>query len=144
MIGQIQLLTDDPEKVKKTIEGMKKELIEIANTKDPKLISFGGGARDIEVRILKKGKGGMAVIVGLANKELASNPMEFIDGEKMLTGCFMGSTNLAVDIPKLVALYQAGILKLDELISKRYSLDQINEAIAAVKTGAVMRNVITF
>ena len=62
MIGQIQLLTDEPEKVKKIIEGMKKELIELANTKDPKLISFGGGARDIEVRILKKGKGGMAVM----------------------------------------------------------------------------------
>jgi len=90
------------------------------------------------------GRGGMAVIVGLATKELGSNPMEFIDGEKVLTGSFMGSTNLAVDIPRLVSLYQAGILKLDELITKRYPLEQINEAIEAVKTGAVMRNVIVF
>lgn len=61
MIGQIQLLTDKPEEVKKKIEDMKKELIGIANSKDSKLISFGGGARDLEVRVLKKGRDGMAV-----------------------------------------------------------------------------------
>ncbi len=89
-------------------------------------------------------RGGMAVIVGLATQELASNPMEYIDGEKVLTGSFMGTTNLAVDIPKLVALYQAGVLKLDELITKRYPLEQINEAIDAVKKGVALRNVIVF
>ncbi len=90
------------------------------------------------------GRGGMAVIVGLATQELTSNPMEFIDGEKVLTGSFMGTTNLAVDIPKMVALYQAGVLKLDELITQRYPLDKINDAIDAVKKGTALRNVITF
>ena len=47
-------------------------------------------------------------------------------------------------MPKLVALYEEGQLKLDELITKRYSLDQINEAIEAVNRGEALRNVIIF
>jgi Zn-dependent alcohol dehydrogenase len=87
---------------------------------------------------------GMAVIVGLATQDLTSNPMEYIDGEKILTGSFMGTTNLAVDIPKMVDLYKAGSLKLDELITARYPLDKINEAIDAVTKGKALRNVIVF
>ena len=86
----------------------------------------------------------MAVIVGLATENLTSNPMEYIDGEKVLTGSFMGTTNLSVDVPKMVDLYKAGRLKLDELITARYPLDQINEAIDAVKKGQALRNVIVF
>ena len=56
----------------------------------------------------------------------------------------MGTTRLAIDVPKLVALYQAGRLKLDELITARYPLDQINQAIAAVERGEALRNVIMF
>ena len=51
------------------------------------------------------------------------------DGQRIL-GSKMGSAQIAVDVPNLVALYQEGRLKLDELISGRYPLDQINEAIA--------------
>jgi Zn-dependent alcohol dehydrogenase len=43
-----------------------------------------------------------------------------------------------------VGLYQQGRLKLDELISRRYPLEQINEALASVETGEVLRNVIVF
>jgi Zn-dependent alcohol dehydrogenase len=49
-----------------------------------------------------------------------------------------------VDIPKLVALYEQGRLKLDELISQRYPLEQINQAIAEVNRGEVLRNVVIF
>ena len=52
------------------------------------------------------------------------------DGQRIL-GSKMGSARIAVDIPSLVALYQEGRLKLDELISDRYPLEQINEAIAS-------------
>lgn len=90
------------------------------------------------------GRTGTTVVVGLATQDLTCNPMEYIDGEKTLTGSFMGTTNLAVDIPKMVGLYKAGILKLDELISGRYPLDRINEAIDSVKKGEALRNVIMF
>ncbi len=90
------------------------------------------------------GRQGMAVIIGLAHDTLESNPMEYIDSEKTLTGSFMGTTNLSVDIPRLVALYQAGRLKLDELITARYPLSQINEAIETVQNGSALRNLIVF
>ena len=56
----------------------------------------------------------------------------------------MGSTRLHVDVPRLVRLYQDGRLKLDELITARYPLAQINEAIAAMERGEALRNVIVF
>jgi S-(hydroxymethyl)glutathione dehydrogenase/alcohol dehydrogenase len=90
------------------------------------------------------GRQGMAVIVGLATQPLTSAPLEYIDDEKTLTGSFMGTTNLSIDIPKLVALYKAGILKLDELITNRFPLDKINEAIESTKKGEALRNIIVF
>jgi len=56
----------------------------------------------------------------------------------------MGGARIQADIPKLVALYREGRLKLDELISGRYSLAQINEALASSRSGGALRNVITF
>jgi S-(hydroxymethyl)glutathione dehydrogenase / alcohol dehydrogenase len=59
-----------------------------------------------------------------------------------ILGSKMGDSRIKVDIPRLVALYDAGKLKLDELISARYSLDQINDAMAKARTGEAVRNVI--
>lgn len=91
---------------------------------------------------------GMTVILGLP--PLADSTMSFsvfemvMQSEKVITGGFMGAINLQVDIPQLVALYQAGRLKLDEMITERYPLEKINEAIEAVERGEVLRNVIVF
>jgi S-(hydroxymethyl)glutathione dehydrogenase / alcohol dehydrogenase len=49
-----------------------------------------------------------------------------------------------VDVPRLVELYRQGRLKLDELVTERYPLEKINEAIAAVERGEALRNVIVF
>jgi Zn-dependent alcohol dehydrogenase len=56
----------------------------------------------------------------------------------------MGSTQLHTDVPKLVALYKAGILKLDELITNRFPLEDINKAIDQVVKGQALRNIIMF
>ena len=61
-----------------------------------------------------------------------------------MLGSVMGDTVLARDIRWMVDLYDQGRLKLDELISGRWRLDQINEAIADTRTGAARRNVIVF
>lgn len=90
------------------------------------------------------GRQGTAVIVGLATQNLSVFPMDVIDGEKVITASFMGTTNLSEDIPRLVALYQGGKLKLDELITARYPLARINDAIDSVMKGAALRNIITF
>jgi len=90
------------------------------------------------------GPRGLVVVVGLAPRNEKLTVPVFFGGERMLTSSTMGTTRLSTDVPKLVALYQAGRLKLDELITKRYPLEQINQAIAAVEKGEALRNVIMF
>lgn len=89
---------------------------------------------------------GMTVMVGLPKftDTLSFSPLFFIKDERVLTGGYMGSVNLHEDIPRLVELYKAGVLKLDELITGRYPLDKINEAIEEVERGEALRNVIMF
>ena len=89
---------------------------------------------------------GMTVMVGLPNIKdtITFSPWEFIKDERVLTGSYMGTMNLQTDIPKMVELYKAGILKLDELITGRYPLEQVNEAIDSVVKGKALRNVIMF
>jgi Zn-dependent alcohol dehydrogenase len=61
-----------------------------------------------------------------------------------MVGSKMGNVVIQRDIPWMVDLYQQGRLKLDELISGRWRLEQINEAIADTKSGNARRNVILF
>ena len=49
-----------------------------------------------------------------------------------------------MDIPNLIKMYQSGQLKLDELITGRYTLDKINDAVASTIKGEGLRNVIMF
>lgn len=102
------------------------------------------GAFDSSYAMLAKG--GSTVLVGMP----ASGVMSEIDPGTMaaysqnVLGSKMGSARIQVDIPNLVDLYQQKRVKLDELITKTYPLEQINEAIAAVKRGEALRNVIVF
>ncbi len=102
------------------------------------------GAFDSSYAMLAKG--GSTVLVGMP----ASGVMSEIDPGTMaaysqnILGSKMGSARIQVDIPNLVDLYQQKRVKLDELITKTYPLEQINEAIAAVKRGEALRNVIVF
>jgi Zn-dependent alcohol dehydrogenase len=92
------------------------------------------------------GPRGMVVFVGIPDwTSKAPIPIgPTITSEKTVTGSLMGSTRLSVDVPRLIALYEAGRLKLDELITARYPLEQINEAIEATESGKALRNVIVF
>jgi S-(hydroxymethyl)glutathione dehydrogenase/alcohol dehydrogenase len=89
---------------------------------------------------------GTTVIIGLppASDELCFSPLEIIPTEKNLIGGFMGAADLQKDIPRMVTLYRMGRLKLDELITARYPLERINEAIASTEKGDALRNVIMF
>ncbi|MBI2506133.1 MAG: Zn-dependent alcohol dehydrogenase [Candidatus Latescibacteria bacterium] len=64
--------------------------------------------------------------------------------ERKVMGSWNGSTLPRVHIPLWIALYQQGRLKLDELVSGRYALEQINEGIAQMEGGGALRNVIVF
>lgn len=90
--------------------------------------------------------GGRVVMVGMPPSGATSTfaPDILASLGQSLVGTKMGDTVLARDIPWLADLYLQGRLKLDELISRRWSLDEINEAIADTKAGNARRNVIVF
>ncbi|MBP5858638.1 Zn-dependent alcohol dehydrogenase [Marivibrio halodurans] len=92
------------------------------------------------------GKTGAVVLVGMPPSGVFAeiDPGTLAAYSQRILGSKMGEARVAVDIPALVAQYRAGRLKLDELISNRYPLARINEAIAEVRAGRVLRNVIVF
>jgi S-(hydroxymethyl)glutathione dehydrogenase/alcohol dehydrogenase len=63
---------------------------------------------------------------------------------KEVKGTIFGSLNPRADIPKLLDLYRVGDLKIDELITKRYSLNEINEGYRAMRDGENIRGVIVY
>ena len=92
-------------------------------------------------------RGGQAVIVGVPKMEQIMEipiAMELLVNEKQVRGCWYGSSDVRRDIPRLVSLYQDGGLKLDELISRRITLDDVNEAFRAMEAGEVARSVIEY
>ncbi len=91
-------------------------------------------------------RGGTLVIVGMpaSGVTVDLDPASLAaDGQRVL-GSKMGSSRISSDIPRLVELYRDGQLKLDELVSGRYPLAAINEAIADLRQGTALRNVIVF
>jgi len=90
-------------------------------------------------------RGGTANVIGMIpvgqNIEI---PGSALLGEKKLQGSLMGSNHFPVDMPKLVDMYLAGKLKLDEMISRRIKLEDVNEAFVEMKTGQIARSVIVF
>jgi S-(hydroxymethyl)glutathione dehydrogenase/alcohol dehydrogenase len=91
-------------------------------------------------------KNGSVVVVGMPPSGVFAeyDPGTLAAWNQKILGSKMGETHVATDIPALVDLYRAGRLKLDELITERYPLERINEAIAAVNAGKALRNVIVF
>jgi len=63
---------------------------------------------------------------------------------KELKGSLFGSGNPRFDIPALLSMYREGQLKLDELVTKRYTLDQINEGFDDMLSGKNIRGIIEF
>jgi NDMA-dependent alcohol dehydrogenase len=92
-------------------------------------------------------RGGQAILVGVPRMDVMVNIPAFLGvvlQEKTIKGCWYGSSSVQEDVPKLIDLYKKGELKLDELISREISLDEVNEAFEAMKTGEVARSVIVY
>ncbi len=109
------------------------------------LVSVGVGPA-IEQGIGLMGKGGETIIVGMPPSGVTTtfDPSWIAADSQRIVGSKMGSAQVPVDIPQLVGLYRGGRLKLDELVTQRYPLEEINEAVAAVKRGEALRNVVVF
>ena len=91
------------------------------------------------------GLGGTATIIGVipASETIALGGRA-LAGEKSIRATTMGSNKFRVDMPKLIELYMQGRLKLDEMITRRGELEEINEMFEAMNKGEVARQVIVF
>lgn len=92
-------------------------------------------------------KAGTVVLTGLGDITRAGAPILLGDltlMQKRLQGSLFGEANPRRDIPNLARMYQRGQLKLDELITKEYSLDQVAEAYEDMHAGKNIRGVIVF
>jgi Zn-dependent alcohol dehydrogenase len=90
--------------------------------------------------------GGTAVLVGISPMGTGTNLSGALitREEKTVTGSYYGTANTARDFPLYADLYLKGQLDLDRLISKRFPLEQINEAYAEMLRGEIARGVIVF
>jgi S-(hydroxymethyl)glutathione dehydrogenase/alcohol dehydrogenase len=91
-------------------------------------------------------KRGVATIVGVTpmTTEVSVPVMSLVFEERVLTGSVYGSSRPRTDIPMLIDLYRAGKLKLDELLTRTYPFEQINQAYEALDRGELARGVVTF
>jgi len=93
------------------------------------------------------GKGGTCVVTAVAPQaqtECSINLFELAMWQKEVRGVIFGAGNPRFDIPNLLALYKAGQLKLDELVTRTYRLDQINQGYQDMLDGLNIRGVIVF
>ncbi|HMO43132.1 MAG TPA: zinc-binding dehydrogenase, partial [Phenylobacterium sp.] len=90
-------------------------------------------------------RGGTANIIGMipVGQTISLMGAAFL-GEKRIQGSMMGSNRFPVDMPRLVDFYMSGKLKLDDMVSRRLRLDQVNEAFEEMKRGEIARSVIVF
>jgi Zn-dependent alcohol dehydrogenase len=89
--------------------------------------------------------GGAAIFVGLPTDRLDINVMELLVTERSLIGSFCGSCTPDVDIPRFISWYENGDLNLDALVTERFRLEQINEAVTALGAGKIQgRAIIEF
>src|SRR5205807_5433784 len=101
----------------------------------------------IDQAITMTRRGGQTILVGVPRMDVMVTVPAFLGivlQEKTIKGCWDGTSDVHTDVPKLVDLYKKGELKLDELISREISLEEVNEAFEAMKTGEVARSVIVY
>ncbi len=90
-------------------------------------------------------RGGTATIIGMIppGDMVSLHGLEFL-AEKKIQGSMMGSNRFRVDMPRFVEMYLQGKLHLDDLVSGRIKLGDVNDAMAQLETGEIARNVIMF
>jgi S-(hydroxymethyl)glutathione dehydrogenase/alcohol dehydrogenase len=91
-------------------------------------------------------RGGTTVVVGVgkADDMVSFSAFELFYGEKNLRGTYYGTANIRRDFPRMLKLWRAGKLDLEGMITRRLSLEDVNDAFKAMQAGEVIRQVITF
>ena len=90
---------------------------------------------------------GKVVVVGLTPSHFDSipiSPLNLVLTQKTLMGAVYGTSNARIEIPKLLYMYQRGQIKLDELITNTYSLNEINQGYDDLLAGKNIRGIVRF
>lgn len=100
----------------------------------------------IEQAIGMLGPGGAAVLVGMPPQgvKVEIDPNEVAGLEHRVLGCNYGSCNPPIDFPRILGLYRRGRIDLDSMITRRISLDQVNEAFEEMDAGEGIRSVVIY
>ncbi|MDM3927491.1 NDMA-dependent alcohol dehydrogenase [Mycobacterium intracellulare] len=105
-----------------------------------------GTGRQVGLSLAMAGKRGRVVVTNLHNameNDVSLNAIDLVLYEKQLRGSLYGSGNPRVDIPRFLDLYRHDKIKLDDLVTKRYSLDEINDGYRDLLEGKVLRAVMS-
>jgi S-(hydroxymethyl)glutathione dehydrogenase/alcohol dehydrogenase len=100
----------------------------------------------VEQAVQMTGRGGTTILVGVVpvTQNVSINPADLTLQEKKITGSIMGSNRFRFDMPKYIDFYLDGRLRLDEMISARIPLEDINGAFDLMRKGEAARQVIVF
>jgi S-(hydroxymethyl)glutathione dehydrogenase/alcohol dehydrogenase len=109
------------------------------------VFDFVGQKTVAEQGVAMLGVGGGLYLVGVAKPEvdISLNIFDAIGGQRRVQGVNFGSTNAKRDIPMYAQLYLQGRMNLDDLVSKRIALGDVNDGYAALKDGSLNRVVVT-
>jgi len=91
-------------------------------------------------------RGGTTCIIGVGglDKTVSFNAFELFFDEKKFMGSYYGSADVRSDFNRMLNLWKNGRLDLEGMISKKITIDDVNDAVADLKAGTVIRSVITF
>ena len=105
-----------------------------------------GRKESIEQAYASVRRGGTCVVIGIGSyrETVSLNVFSLPIQEKRLLGSWYGGANVHHDFPRLLALYRAGKLKLDELVTRTYALEEVNQAFADMTEGVNARGLILF
>jgi len=94
--------------------------------------------------VAKGGRGVCVAVAPIAQEDVKLNLFDLAMQRKELVGCIFGNANPRRDIPRLLRLYAEGKLKLDELVTNTYTLDDINQGYQDMRDGKNVRGVIKY
>jgi Zn-dependent alcohol dehydrogenase len=105
-----------------------------------------GHEKVLEQAYLSTRRGGTTVTVGLPDPDrlLTIPAVSLVAEEKTLKGSYMGSAIPSRDIPRFLAMYKAGILPVEKLLSATITLDKINDGFDRLASGEAVRQVVVF
>ena len=115
---------------------------------DKVLITVGHMTGDlVDPALMLTAKAGRCVVTAMGSmldSDVKLSLFVFTMMQKESRGTIFGGGNARIDIPKLLSLYRMGKLNLDDMVSRRYRLDQINDAYQDMLDGNIIRGIIRY